>query len=369
MKNKIFIILLICLTVVNISGEEAHTQPVDAGVVNILQNLRNSDGQIDELAFYLSDPLNIVIIDGHNKAPEVTIRDRALVSGEQDQMTSVSINKTDDGRITRFPSANNNTIEITFTVNNKPVFLYFRKDNQKNRYIVFSMKINTKDYNLASTEALPHLLIKSDLNRTTTEVYAILAANPEMNQPERRTQRNFNTRDTSSQNARNTPAQMGAPSIYIMGSGSLTPEILTRFLLQNNPQAGSYSTLARIYVEEAEAEGVNHDIAFAQMCLETGFLRYGGWVQRDWNNFCGLGAFRDGQGSRFTDIRTGVRAHIQHLKAYASYLNINDIIDRRTGNIIRGISPTIEGLSGTWAEDTQYAAKIYSLLQRMYASY
>jgi len=79
---------------------------------------------------------------------------------------------------------------------------------------------------------------------------------------------------------------------HIMGMGIVPEEKLAAFLLQINNRVDEdfVLLLAGYYVEEAAAEGVDHDAAFAQMCLETGFLRYGGLVTPDMNNFCGLGA-------------------------------------------------------------------------------
>jgi hypothetical protein len=156
----------------------------------------------------------------------------------------------------------------------------------------------------------------------------------------------------------------------IMGKGLTGEENMALFLLRNNPQADDDFTrkLVRFYTEEAAMEGVNHDVAFSQMCLETGFLRYGGLVQPEWNNFCGLGAIGPEQpGLVFPDPRTGVRAHIQHLKAYATEEPLKgELVDPRYRYVRKGSSPVIEGLSGTWAADKLYAVKINDILQRLY---
>jgi hypothetical protein len=160
------------------------------------------------------------------------------------------------------------------------------------------------------------------------------------------------------------------PPKNIMGRGRVSAENMASFLLQNNPNANSsyVRRLARYYVEEASFEGVNHDIAFAQMCLETGFLRFGGDVKPQQYNFAGLGAIGGGEpGLSFPDARTGVRAQIQHLKAYASEDPLNGVlVNPRFRFVRRGSAPTIEGLAGTWAADRQYAVKINTILQRLY---
>ena len=159
-------------------------------------------------------------------------------------------------------------------------------------------------------------------------------------------------------------------STKIMGKGRVSADKLADFLLRNNPQADPefVRVLMMIYIEEASYEGVDHDIAFAQMCLETGFLAFGGLVQPEWNNFCGLGAIGPQQpGLIFPDPRTGVRAHIQHLKAYGSEEPLNlELVNARFLFVRRGSSPTIEGLTGTWAVDRAYSEKINSILERLF---
>ncbi|MDR2178186.1 MAG: glucosaminidase domain-containing protein [Treponema sp.] len=158
--------------------------------------------------------------------------------------------------------------------------------------------------------------------------------------------------------------------LYILGTGRVAPETLSSFLLFVNPGAGEEfsSELARFYAEESEIEGVNHDVAFAQMCLETGFLRYGNLITADMNNFCGLGAIGiEQRGERFAEPRIGVRAHIQHLKAYATEEPPKqEVVDPRYRWVRYGSAPTIYGLTGTWAMDREYAEKIKSILEMLY---
>jgi hypothetical protein len=155
-----------------------------------------------------------------------------------------------------------------------------------------------------------------------------------------------------------------------MGKGLLDPEKMASFLIRSNDETDAVfiKALARYYVEEAAVEGVNHDVAFAQMCLETGFLRYGNLVTADMNNFCGLGAIGPGQpGESFPSPRIGVRAHIQHLKAYASEAPLRqDLVDPRYRWVRYGSSPLITGLAGTWAADKEYAVKINKILELIY---
>ena len=169
------------------------------------------------------------------------------------------------------------------------------------------------------------------------------------------------------------------PSIpkAIMGTGRMTQEQLVSFFLMQTALAQTEEVdqekverLAGYYVKESSAEGINADIAFAQMCLETGFLRFGGLVTADMNNFCGLGAINaENPGLAFPDEQTGVRAHIQHLKAYASTepLKLPSVDPRYRYVNPKGKAPHIYNLAGTWASDPAYGHKIDQLLRRMYA--
>jgi len=155
-----------------------------------------------------------------------------------------------------------------------------------------------------------------------------------------------------------------------MGRGIVSPMDKAAFLLNGNPRVNRdfAEALAVFYVEEAAIEGVNHDVAFAQMILETGFLAFGGLVVPEMNNFAGLGSIGHGQhGLWFPDPRTGVRAHIQHLKAYACTEPLNKpLVNPRFRFVTRGSSPAISGLAGTWAADPLYAEKINNILERLY---
>jgi hypothetical protein len=157
----------------------------------------------------------------------------------------------------------------------------------------------------------------------------------------------------------------------ILGAGRIPFYGLALFLIDVNPgmDAGYIEDLALYYTEEAAQEGVNHDIAFAQMCLETGFLRYGGLVTPEMNNFCGLGSIGPGRpGEQFPSPRLGIRAHIQHLKAYATAVPLRqDLVDPRYRYVRYGSAPTLDGLAGSWAVDREYSQKIRNILERLYA--
>ncbi|ELS31767.1 MULTISPECIES: glucosaminidase domain-containing protein [Pseudanabaena] len=154
----------------------------------------------------------------------------------------------------------------------------------------------------------------------------------------------------------------------IMGDGTTSEVQLLRLLQINQAPLHLYGDLPTIYREEGAIEGVNYDIAFCQMCLETGFLQFDGDVRPEQNNFGGIGATGHGaRGDRFDDRRIGVRAQIQHLKAYATTKPlVQPLVDPRFSIVKRGTAPLLGQLAGRWAEDINYDKKIMAILRRLY---
>ena len=118
-----------------------------------------------------------------------------------------------------------------------------------------------------------------------------------------------------------------------------------------NKGAASLRDFCQIAYEEAAAEGVRAEVLFCQAMKETGWLQFGGDVKADQCNFGGLGATGGGaQGATFANVREGLRAQVQHLKAYASTdALVNDCVDPRFSLVSRGCAPNLEDLNGRWA--------------------
>lgn len=109
--------------------------------------------------------------------------------------------------------------------------------------------------------------------------------------------------------------------------------------------ASTIEQFAQIFYEEANAEGVKAEVAFTQCMKETGFLKYGGDVLPNQYNFAGIGATGAVHGAQFKDVRTGIRAQIQHLKAYASTSPLNNAcVDPRFNLVTRNSAPYVEWL-------------------------
>ena len=172
----------------------------------------------------------------------------------------------------------------------------------------------------------------------------------------------------------------------IVGNPTTTVEKMVRFY--NNRKisypsdklgkggAESIEKLANIFYEEATIEGVDPAIAWCQTMKETNWLRFGGQVKIEQYNFAGIGATDGGaSGADFSSyaangVRMGVRAQIQHLKAYAvsglkkSDLK-NDCVDPRFQYVSKGSSRYVEWLGihenptgAGWATDSGYGYSI-----------
>ena len=118
------------------------------------------------------------------------------------------------------------------------------------------------------------------------------------------------------------------------------------YYAQCGSEAPNIYEFCKIYMEECQAEGVRVDVAFCQAMKETGYLRFGGDVSITQFNFAGLGATGNGNpGNSFPTVRMGIRAQVQHLKAYASTDGlVNPCVDGRFQYVSRGSAPYVEWL-------------------------
>ena len=132
--------------------------------------------------------------------------------------------------------------------------------------------------------------------------------------------------------------------------------------------ATTINDFCQIVLEEANAEGVKAEILFAQAMLETGWLRFGGSVKAEQCNFGGIGAVNaTAGGASFGDVRSGLRAQVQHLKAYASKEPLNNLcVDPRFEKVERGVAPCVEDLNGRWAVPGDgYGQRIVKIASRL----
>ncbi len=161
----------------------------------------------------------------------------------------------------------------------------------------------------------------------------------------------------------------------IMGQPQLTQEQALNYFKTRNSEKSDQATKEFISIvwQEANLEGIRADVVFIQIMKETNFLKFTGDVKECQNNFAGIGATGGGvPGAYFKDTRTGVRAVVQHLKAYCSTEGLkNPCVDPRFTYVQRGISPYVEWLGigenpnypdKGWAADNNYGKSIVEMM-------
>ena len=159
----------------------------------------------------------------------------------------------------------------------------------------------------------------------------------------------------------------------ITGKAETTAEQMKAYIKAKNgnvPQ--SVLDMVPLYLSEGEMENIRGDIAFAQSCLETGnFTFSGSAVKLSQNNFCGMGVTQNGmEGNSFDTPQLGIRAQIQHLKAYANTAKLKqECVDPRFDLVSRGCASYVEYLGiqenpngKGWASGAGYGEKILKIL-------
>lgn len=141
---------------------------------------------------------------------------------------------------------------------------------------------------------------------------------------------------------------------------------------RTNRTASPVGQLAKEYVEEFTAEGVRADVAFAQAMLETGGFSSPLSAR---NNFAGIGACDScATGYDYSSTRLGVRAQAQLLRTYATPgLTTSQLANPPVRLVpeqsrVRGKCQTYGSLTGVWATDTNYGAKVMVIYHSMLAS-
>lgn len=161
----------------------------------------------------------------------------------------------------------------------------------------------------------------------------------------------------------------------IVGTAKATPEQMIAYIKKKNPNVPqSVIEMIPFYISEGKTEGIRGDVAFAQSCVETGnytFPQNTCAVSINQNNFCMMGVTGTFEkGNSFETPQLGIRAQVQHLKAYASKDPlIGKCIDPRFNYVTRGCAPYVEWLGMKenpegkgWASAKNYGSKILRVL-------
>ena len=197
-------------------------------------------------------------------------------------------------------------------------------------------------------------------------------------------QENENKTSASNPDTEETQEAIADGQYPIMGSSDVTVQEMVDYFNASGEAypaeelseggADSIETFCQMYYDEATAEGVRPEVAFAQTMKETGFLQYGGDASIEQFNFAGLGTTGNGvPGNSYPDVQTGIRAQIQHLKAYATSDSLNqDCVDDRYEYVKKGSAPYVQWLGQQenpeglgWATGDNYGYDIVGMIEEM----
>ena len=363
------------------AGTEVSLVPFTWEHVNLLQNI-NPD-KLKELEFYLSNTASIIPKqDNTSNKADIINGALAINNGQNTPTGEKVINTTDKGTLrTREPA----TESIVIYFNDTP--LRFRRNSQ-GRYVLISAEIDleTNTLFIRSQGGQPiQLLIKysnTGLN-SRVEMQAVPDSEPGGSQRGTNVQQPAYRDSGQSYQTINigSSANQFGPSRNIDGQSYVNRRGIIEYVRRQGSSVdnGTLNRLIEKYFEEAGIEGVNLDIAIAQMLYATNFLRN----RMTTHNYAGLntngipwnGTFPDRLNpNRLNDgMAEGVRAHIQHLKGYASRAPLSrPCVDPRYDVLVRlgyqGKASTFSELYGYWAENSNYGSNIERILRGLWSS-
>ena len=150
-------------------------------------------------------------------------------------------------------------------------------------------------------------------------------------------------------------------------------QLVSIFVSRGSTKVEWARRIAPIYIQYGKLFNLRADIAWAQMCHETGFLEFTGDVKPNQNNFVGLGATGGGvPGNSFATEELGIIAHYAHLAWYYYPNHINQYCSitydpRHSDTHWRYTGDTTIGfLNGRWAPGATYTDKILLFANQIY---
>jgi hypothetical protein len=331
--------------------------PVTAGIVDYFLN---SNGKYEGLKFYLSKPFALKI---QNDIAEIEVKDNMVMLNSPIPDREIKFTENSEGVLNEIsPSEKGGEIKILFQEEGKTL-VFIRKPGG---YELSSAVLNDRRTQEIQLPEPIQLLVSGKDNRQAEVKAASADFEYPAPKPQVQNYQPYHNINAGYSAERYIPA---IPSRSIIDSGSLSPEGVIKFAGERKHSALSKNDVAIIheYFKEAVIEGVNVDIAIAQMLYVTDFFRnkqrlasfnYAGLSPRPQRKFNGS----------FNSMTEGVRAHIQHLKAYAKEPLKQSKVDPRYDLAYklgyRGMR--LEQLYGHWAQNQQYGQKIDNILCDLY---
>jgi hypothetical protein len=331
----------------------------------IVEMVRNSDPNIfGELDYYLSKSFTVKIED---QARGVEIRNGSLFIPEQNPSErTIQFNTGEKGKYHDFIEP-----EGLFVILFKDeIKLRFVKNTRQDCFTLANAVIDGKTYRVEGEGELPSLEIGVINSRSNTEIRIVpLASASARPQDADRSSPSYSIEQIHREV--NTSNSYRQPSRDVMGEGIVTLNGVKQYIRSRNQRPALtdrvIEELISTYFRESRDENINHDIAIAQMLYATNFLSN---QRTTTHNYAGLTSTSRWNGT-FRNMSEGVRAHIQHLKGYASTIRpLGQIVDPRYDILVdlgyRGRARTFTDLYRYWSESPNYGYEITRILDDLY---
>jgi hypothetical protein len=329
--------------------EEARLVPVSQ---EIIERTKIEKIDLNKLDYFLSAGITLIF---NITRDELKDQDGKLIERKTYVPDEIAITITEKGKMV---AQGMESFDISFP--EKTVTLTFEKNKERNRFDLVSVNKGEQNYKLIFEKEKPYLVIDYPYipNEKSIPVQGITASIPDRNDTRTDVDNDYPPKNPPHQSP---PVDTRYGPIKIEGKGSLSQTVMVQYIMQQKCIISQRNLEALIdtYIKEAGKEGINHDLAIAQMCRTTNFLRSKNIMQT--HNYAGLAA-TPGWGGRFRSMEQGVIAHIQHLKGYTSNVRRSELkeplADPRWEMLdrFRGTIHTLDDLSKKWSP---YNARVY----------
>jgi len=350
--------------------------------LDLVRNIQNAGLSFRDLDYSLSKSFAMTII-GHKDVPKkLEISDRILTAPQEQNITSARMVFTPEhkGALNKDTDVSPETFVIDFTSEEKQIPLTFKRNAQGRYDLVSAMIDNERSTVFAIEDDPPQLCILTELNEHL-ETLAIFNSNQAVSQRWQSYEAPayqkipagglFRQSEQSRRIDNSSSSRQFVPSRRIDDAQSyVTIEGITRYVRNQNPNVDlkKLSELFDTYKIEAKIEGINLDIAIAQMLHATNYLRN----RTTTHNYAGLSTNGVPWDGSFPDMRTGVKAHIQHLKGYVSTNRPVPCVDPRYDTLVKsgygGQVKTFDQLFKAWSQNPAYGNEINRILNGLRSS-
>ena len=328
--------------------------PISLAIIN---KQRENLGELD---YFVSQNISLTIPGSEKNSIIVQNRILEEIPEERRSEDKFEISKNDPGKILKFSPTPTGRESMEILFSDKSANLTFTRNRNKDVFELASARKDGKEINLDDKDKTVQLYVKYKGNPLTLTTNKTEAESGQQERP-------------APTARRSSPPAIPRNILLERGQGYLTQDAVVDYMQKHNRSSWfnrrDISALVNAYFQIAKEEGVNHEIALAQMWYATRELSNNVLLRNC--NYAGLEAVKRGRfNGRFNNRDAGVRAHIQHLKGYASTVRPRNIVDPRYEILVTngylGKADTLEKLSVFWLQDKEYEANIIRILRDLY---